>query len=132
VPLEQAYGYPALADDLDAIISESVPDDEPYDLIPSVAFQQVMSMAAFNAQTSERGEVGGPHVLIAYFNLRDCHAVYLMQQQGLTKLDLMDYASHQMNEPDDADVGDDEGETSGAAPGDFAAWSRPCRLVLDV
>jgi hypothetical protein len=53
----------------------AVPDDEPYDLIPSVAFQQVMSMAAFNAQTSERGEVGGPHVLIAYFNLRDCHAV---------------------------------------------------------
>jgi len=35
VPLEQAYGYPALADDLDAIISESVPDDEPFYLAGS-------------------------------------------------------------------------------------------------
>jgi ATP-dependent Clp protease ATP-binding subunit ClpA len=92
----------------------AVPDEEPYDLIPSVAFQQVMSMAAFNAQTSERGEVGGPHVLIAYFNLRDCHAVYLMKQQGLSKLDLMDYASHQMNEPDDADD-DEDADTTGEA-----------------
>ncbi|MCK6573704.1 AAA family ATPase [Myxococcota bacterium] len=91
----------------------AVPDDEPYDLVPSVAFQQVMSIAAFNAQTSERGEVAGPHVLIAYFNLKDCHAVYLMQRQGLTKLDLMEYASHQMHE----DTDDDDDARS---PGDSA------------
>ena len=87
----------------------AVPEEDPYDLIPSVAFQQVMSMAAFNAQTSERGEIAGPHVLIAYFNMRDCHAVFLMQQQGLSKLDLMDYASHQMEEDTEDD---DESDAS--------------------
>jgi len=92
----------------------SVPDDEVYDLVPSVAFQQVMSIAAFNAQTSERLEVAGPHVLIAYFNLRDCHAAYLMGQQGLTKLDLMEYASHQMHEDaDDDDQTPGESDESG-------------------
>ena len=91
-----------------------VPDDEPYDLIPSVAFQQVMNMAAFNAQTSERGEVGGPHVLIAYFNLRDCHSVYLMGLQGVSKLDLMEYASHQLEDDNDDDLSpDDSDETTG-------------------
>ncbi len=105
---------------------EEVPGGFPVQVTPSLGFQEAVQRAAFNADSSERGEVAGPHVLIAMYNLRDCHAVYLLKRQGITKMDLMAYVSHGMGadgiDDDDTDLarsgpGDDEEEgAEGEAP----------------
>ncbi len=89
-----------------------VPEKVKHEVSLSLGFEQAMYWAQINAATSERGEVSGPHVLIALFNLRDCHSVYLMQREGVTKLDLMDFASHHLDDDDeeDGDLASPDGE----------------------
>ena len=97
----------ALQRELETFLAEnvpSVPESMPIDVMPSLGFQHAVQRAVLNAQSSERGAVAGPHVLIALYNLRDCHAVYLLKGQGITKMDLMEYVSHGGLEDEDYDV----------------------------
>ncbi|MCB9541725.1 MAG: ATP-dependent Clp protease ATP-binding subunit ClpA [Myxococcales bacterium] len=89
---------------------ETLPDSYPVDVMPTLGFQEAVRRAVLNAQTSERDVVAGPHVVVAMFNLRDCHAVYLLQQEGINKLDLMEYVSHGGLDDEDYDLDDDEDE----------------------
>ncbi len=98
--------------DLENFLDEhvpSVPENLPIEVMPSLGFQHAIQRAVINAQSSERGSVAGPHVLVAFFNLTDCHATYLLKQEGITKLDLMDYVSHGGLDDEYDDVEDDEG-----------------------
>ena len=85
----------------------AIPESARLDVTPSIGFQEAIQRAVFNAQSSERGKVGGPHVLVALFNLKDCHAVYLMRAAGIEKLDLLRAVSHG---DDDEDLGVLDGE----------------------
>ncbi|MFN3200698.1 MAG: ATP-dependent Clp protease ATP-binding subunit ClpA [Bradymonadia bacterium] len=78
-----------------------VPGEFPVEPQPSLGFQEAVNRALFNAQSSERNEVAGPHVLIAMFNLKDCHSTYLLQKQGISKIELMEYVSHSWEGEDD-------------------------------
>jgi len=103
----------ALQRELETFLTESVPsvpESMPIDVMPSLGFQHAIQRAVLNAQSSERGLVAGPHVLISLFNLRDCHAVFLLKAQGITKMDLMEYVSHGGLDDQDYDVDDDEDE----------------------
>lgn len=95
----------------------TVPEEFPVESIPSLGFQEVLHRAIFNAQSSERNEVAGPHVLIALFNLKDCHSVYLLKKSGITKLKLMDFVSHR-SESYDEDEDDPERTALDRAFGD--------------
>ena len=96
-----------LIDEVEAFLDEHlmpVPGEYPVEPQPSLGFQEAVNRALFNAQSSERNEVAGPHVLIAMFNLKDCHSVYLLQKQGISKLDLMEYVSHSWDEDEEDEV----------------------------
>ena len=81
---------------------------------PSLGFQHAVQRAVINAQTSERNLIAGPHVLIALFALQDCHAVYLLKRQGVTRLDIMEYVSHGgLDYSDDDYEADDDYELEG-------------------
>ena len=115
----------ALQKELETFLTESVPavpESMPIDVMPSLGFQHAIQRAVLNAQSSERGLVAGPHVLISLFNLRDCHAVYLLKSQGITKMDLMEYVSHGGLDDQDYDVEDeeDDDEDYGSYEGDDA------------
>lgn len=102
---------------LDAFLEEyveTVPEQYETMPMPTVGFQEAVRRAVLNAQTSERDTVAGPHVLIAMFNLRDCHAVYLLQEEGIDKLKLMEFVSHHGLDDEDWDVDDDDDD------GDYA------------
>ena len=86
-----------------------VPETARLDVTPSIGFQEAIQRAVFNAQSSERGKVAGPHVLVALFNLKDCHAVFLMRAAGIEKLDLLRAVSH-ADDDDDDDFGLIDGE----------------------
>ncbi len=69
-------------------------EDEECETQPSLGFQRVIQRAILNVQSSGKKEVNGTNVLVALFNERDSHAVYFLQQQNITRLDVVNYISH--------------------------------------
>ena len=61
---------------------------------PTLGFQRVIQRAVIHVQSSGSVEANGANVLVALFRERESHAVYFLQQQNLTRLDVVDYISH--------------------------------------
>jgi ATP-dependent Clp protease ATP-binding subunit ClpA len=64
------------------------------DTQPTLGFQRVIQRAILHVQSSGKKEVTGANVLVAIFGEKDSHAVYFLQQQGVTRLDVVNYISH--------------------------------------
>ncbi len=61
---------------------------------PTAGFQRVIQRALLHVQTSEKDTVSGANVLVALFSERDCYAVYFLEQQDVTRLDVVRFISH--------------------------------------
>ena len=61
---------------------------------PTLGFQRVLQRAAFHVQSSGKQEVTGANVLVAIFSEQDSHAVFLLNQQDVTRLDVVNFISH--------------------------------------
>ncbi|MDR1710107.1 MAG: ATP-dependent Clp protease ATP-binding subunit ClpA, partial [Candidatus Accumulibacter sp.] len=61
---------------------------------PTLGFQRVIQRAILHVQSSGKKEVNGANVLVAIFGEKDAHAVYFLQKQGITRLDVVNYISH--------------------------------------
>ncbi|MCK7594162.1 ATP-dependent Clp protease ATP-binding subunit ClpA [Pseudomarimonas salicorniae] len=86
-----------LGSDLRGIISETVPvlpADDGRDTQPTLGFQRVLQRAVYHVQSSGKKEVTGANVLVAIFGEKDSHAVYFLNQQEITRLDVVNYISH--------------------------------------
>ena len=82
---------------------------------PTLGFQRVLQRAVFHVQSSGRDEVTGANVLVAIFSEKESQAVYLLQQQDVTRLDIINYISHGISKvhgeaEDSRDVESDETE----------------------
>jgi ATP-dependent Clp protease ATP-binding subunit ClpA len=78
-------------------VSEQTPRiaaDREVDTQPTLGFQRVIQRAILHVQSSGKKEVTGANVLVAIFGEKDSHAVYFLQQQGITRLDVVNYISH--------------------------------------
>ena len=73
-----------------------VPGNEEVDTQPTLGFQRVIQRAIMHVQSTSNGkkEVTGANVLVAIFGEKDSHAVYFLQQQGVTRLDVVNFISH--------------------------------------
>ncbi len=73
-----------------------VPGSGEVDTQPTLGFQRVIQRAIMHVQSSSNGkkEVNGANVLVAIFGEKDSHAVYYLHQQGVTRLDVVNYISH--------------------------------------
>ncbi len=67
---------------------------EEVDTQPTLGFQRVIQRAILHVQSSGKKEVSGANVLVALFGEKDSHAVYFLQQQGVGRLDVVNYISH--------------------------------------
>ncbi len=75
-------------DKLDAIVNENRQTDPR----PTSAFQRVIQRAALHIQSAGKDdEVNSGHILVSLFSERESHAVYFLQKQGITKLDVVNY-----------------------------------------
>ena len=84
---------------LTAFIKENtpvVPGSDDVDTQPTLGFQRVIQRAIMHVQSTSNGkkEVTGANVLVAIFSEKDSHAVYYLHQQGVTRLDVVNYLSH--------------------------------------
>jgi ATP-dependent Clp protease ATP-binding subunit ClpA len=73
-----------------------VPGNDEVDTQPTLGFQRVIQRAIMHVQSTSSGkkEVTGANVLVAIFGEKDSHAVYFLQQQGVTRLDVVNFISH--------------------------------------
>src|SRR5690554_2694001 len=79
---------------IDATTPVVAEDDEHRDTHPTLGFQRVLQRAVFHVQSSGRQEVTGGNVLVAIFSEQESQAVYLLAQQDITRLDVVNYVSH--------------------------------------
>jgi ATP-dependent Clp protease ATP-binding subunit ClpA len=75
--------------------------------------QRVLQRAAMHALSAERELIDGPAVLIAFFREPSCHALSVLQSQGVTRLDLLRYVSHEQNPDGVGGVGSDDENGTG-------------------
>ena len=61
---------------------------------PTLGFQRVLQRAVFHVQSSGRKEVGVANVLVAIFSEKQSHAIFLLNRQHVTRLDVVNYISH--------------------------------------
>jgi ATP-dependent Clp protease ATP-binding subunit ClpA len=71
-----------------------LPTNDERDTQPTLGFQRVLQRAVYHVQSSGRKEVTGANVLVAIFGEKDSHAVYYLNQQDVTRLDVVNYLSH--------------------------------------
>lgn len=86
-----------LHNDLEQAIEASVSrlaEDDGRDTQPTLGFQRVLQRAVYHVQSSGKKEVTGANVLVAIFGEKDSHAVYFLNQQDITRLDIVNYLSH--------------------------------------
>ncbi|HEY9381111.1 MAG TPA: ATP-dependent Clp protease ATP-binding subunit ClpA [Burkholderiales bacterium] len=72
----------------------TVAGSEEIDTQPTLGFQRVIQRAILHVQSSGKKEVTGANVLVAIFGEKDSHAVYFLHQQGVTRLDVVNFISH--------------------------------------
>ena len=63
------------------------------DIQPTLSFQRILQRAICQVQTSGSSEVTGLHVLIAIFGEQDSQAVYFLNQENVTRVDVINYAT---------------------------------------
>lgn len=68
--------------------------EDEVDTQPTLGFQRVIQRAMLHVQSSGKKEVTGANVLVAIFGEKDSHAVFFLHQQGVTRLDVVNFISH--------------------------------------
>ncbi len=73
---------------------------------PTLGFQRVIQRAVIHVQSSGKREANGENILAAIFSERESHAVYFLQKQDLTRLDVINYISHGIKKSEESDNDD--------------------------
>ncbi|MGZ8095632.1 MAG: ATP-dependent Clp protease ATP-binding subunit ClpA [Methylosarcina sp.] len=90
---------------------------------PTLGFQRVLQRAVFHVQASDKKEVSGANLFVALFSEQDSHAVYLLNKQDISRLDVVNYLAHGISKIDqenqspeerNAEPGNPDGEASGS------------------
>ena len=78
-------------------LAHSVPligEDSESSTQPSIAFQRVLQRAIVHVQGSGKDSVDGANVIVALFSEQDSHAAFYLDQQDVTRFDVVSYLSH--------------------------------------
>ena len=117
----------AQIDDLRKSLTHFIKDNTPQvagtddvDTQPTLGFQRVIQRAIMHVQSTGSGkkEVMGSNVLVAIFGEKDSHAVYYLHQQGVTRLDVVNFIAHGIKKNDPPEPAK---ANEAAAEGDEAA-----------
>jgi len=119
VDLEELRGV------LTDFINEHTPRLSPHsdaDTQPTQGFQRVIQRAILHVQSSGKKEVTGANVLVAIFGEKESHAVYFLNQRGVTRLDVVNYIAHGITKhaQQKPEKGEAKEETEGGGEGQGA------------
>lgn len=105
--------------------SPLLPKGEERESQPTLGFQRVLQRAVFHVQSSGKKEVDGANVLVAIFSEKDSHAVYLLGQEGVSRLDVVNYISHGISRLGGEEIAE---ETRSESTDEKPAESKPSAL----
>jgi ATP-dependent Clp protease ATP-binding subunit ClpA len=102
---------------------ESLPEGQEATPQPTAAFERTLHRAMLQAAAAEQATMDGGNLLVAMLQEKRSHAVFLLQGQGITRLDVLNYISHGVTKmesvPEPAGDSDSEApEEAGANPKD--------------
>ena len=105
----------ALQKNLETYIAETTPvlsEEDDQEIQPTLGFQRVLRRAVFHVQSSGKKEVDGANLLVAIFSEKESHSVYLLQQEGITRLDVVSFISHgkEDNEFEEESLAEDQNQ----------------------
>jgi ATP-dependent Clp protease ATP-binding subunit ClpA len=86
-----------LKSELKNFLEETTPLLGPNDLRetqPTLGFQRVLQRAVLHVQSSGHEEVTGANVLVAIYSEQESQAVYFLNKQNISRLDVVNYISH--------------------------------------
>lgn len=86
-----------IKEELDEFMSsrlETLPAGVTFDPESSASFERVLNRAATQAVSSGQSTIDGGNILAAIFDEPRSFAVYLLQKQGISRLDVLNYISH--------------------------------------
>lgn len=95
---------------------ETLPEDEQVQPQPTAAFERVVHRALVQAHASHQSTIDGGNLLAAMFQEKRSHAVYLLEKQGITRLDVLNYISHGLSKSDAVPAPDGEGDDAEPEP----------------
>ncbi|MFM8576142.1 MAG: ATP-dependent Clp protease ATP-binding subunit ClpA [Limnohabitans sp.] len=110
-------------DDLRSALTNFIKDNTPQvggtedvDTQPTLGFQRVIQRAIMHVQSTGNGkkEVTGANVLVAIFGEKDSHAVYYLHQQGVTRLDVVNFIAHGIRKSDPPETSKSADNPSGS------------------
>ncbi|MGL4666373.1 MAG: AAA family ATPase, partial [Saezia sp.] len=121
VLLACAADIEALRSALSQFIADNTPivdGDDGVDTRPTLGFQRVIQRAIMHVQSTGnvKKEVTGANALVSIFGEKDSHAVYYLHQQGITRLDVVNYIAHGIRKAD-APAREGESEVSAQTAG---------------
>jgi len=100
--------------DLEEFVGSTTPKIEKTDdreIQPTLGFQRVLQRAVFHVQSSGKKEVKGSNIIVAIFSEKESHSVFLLEQQGLSRLDAVSYLSHGKQDDDFSEDIEFEGDS---------------------
>lgn len=98
-----------------------IPEGVQRDTQPTLGFQRVLQRAVFHVQASDKKEVSGENLFVALFSEQDSHAVYLLNKQDVSRLDVVNYMAHGISKFDqDNSTGEDQATDTNAPDAESA------------
>src|SRR5260370_22272914 len=118
-------------------INEHTPRLSPHtdaDTQPTQGFQRVIQRAILHVQSSGKKEVTGANVLVAIFGEKESHAVYFLNQRGVTRLDVVNYIAHgitknSQKKDEKSEAAKEEGDGEPQAAGALDAYTMDLNLL---
>ncbi|HEY9201163.1 MAG TPA: Clp protease N-terminal domain-containing protein, partial [Gammaproteobacteria bacterium] len=92
--------------ELSQYLDENTPifhEDQLGEVQPTLGFQRVLQRAVFHVQSSGKKEVTGANVLVAIYGEQESQAIYLLHQQDVNRLDIVNYVSHGISKVSEED-----------------------------
>ena len=117
----------ALKRDVDKFLAdtmETLPESEPAEPQQTLGFRRVLQRAALHVQSAGKEQISGRDVLVSMFRETNSHAVYLLEKQGISRLDVVSFISHGVSKLNEEEEGGD-GEDGEGEP------KRPARKALE-
>jgi len=86
-----------LRDSIDNFMNENMPPIDS-EFLPdpqySAGSQFVLRLAAMHAESADKPDINGGNILVSMFRVNESHAVYLLNEQGVNRYDVVRYFSH--------------------------------------
>lgn len=125
-----------LRDQLAQFIEETtplLPDNIPnVETQPTLGFQRVLQRAVFHVQSSGKSDVNGANVLVAIFSEQESHAAFVLQQQGIERVDVVNYISHGISRVGDSPQSEQSDEDAAEVDGENQSKSALSQYAVNL